>query len=56
MGIFASPLFNAADKGIVLRFNYSAVRETFDIFKNEGGKFTKTYVNISSIPDPATCS
>ena len=56
MGIFASPLFTPTDKGIVLRFNYSAVRETFDIFRNEGGRFTKTYVNISTIPDPASCN
>lgn len=34
VGFFPSPYFKPEDKGIVLRFNYSEYRETFDIFRN----------------------
>jgi hypothetical protein len=54
-GIFASQYFTSTDKGIVLRFNYSAQRETFDVFRNEGMKFTKNYTAVEAIPDPNTC-
>lgn len=56
MGLFASPYFAPEDKAVVLRFNYSANRETFDIFRNIGGKFTLNYTNISTIPDTNTCN
>lgn len=42
-GIFPSPYFKPEDKGIVLRFNYSAHRETFDVFRNIGGDFVLQY-------------
>lgn len=56
MGLFASPYFAPSDKAVILRFNYSANRETFDIYRNIGGDFVLNYTNISSIPDPTTCN
>ena len=38
ISLFASPYFLPTDKGIVLRFNYTLYRETYDVLKNEGGK------------------
>ena len=38
LSIFASPYFLPTDKGIVFRLNYTTYRETYDVFKNEGGK------------------
>lgn len=34
MGIFASPYFTEADNAVILRFNYSANREAFDIMRH----------------------
>ena len=56
MGLFGSPYFSPTDKGVVLRFNYSANRETFDIYRNIGGKFTLNYTEITTIPDTNTCN
>ncbi len=36
-GLFPSEYWKPEDAGIVFRFNYSAYRENFDIFKNIGG-------------------
>jgi hypothetical protein len=43
MGLFASPYFTPTDKAIIFRFNYSANRETFDIFRHIGSKFPLNY-------------
>ncbi|KAM3144741.1 hypothetical protein pb186bvf_003050 [Paramecium bursaria] len=56
ISLFASPYFLPTDKGIVLRFNYTTYRETYDVWKNEGGKQTKSYLSIAAIPDPLTCN
>ena len=39
-GVFASEYWRPDMAGIVLRFNYSAFRETYDISKNIGGVLT----------------
>ncbi|CAK63336.1 unnamed protein product (macronuclear) [Paramecium tetraurelia] len=56
MGIFASPYFNQNDDAVILRFNYSANRETFDIMRNIGGKFPVNYTKLEQIPNTKTCN
>jgi hypothetical protein len=56
MGIFASPYLTTDDKAIIFRFNYSANRETFDIYRNIGGNFPLNYTNVSAIPEVSTCN
>lgn len=56
MGIFDSPYFTSTDKAIILRFNYATFRETFDIFRNIGGKFPLTYTELTAIPDINACN
>jgi hypothetical protein len=43
MGVFASPYFTPNDKAIIFRFNYSANRETFDIYRHIGDNFPLNY-------------
>ena len=43
MGIFASPYFAEVDKAVILRFNYSAHRETFDIMRHIEKTFPLIY-------------
>jgi len=46
MGIFASPYFTENDKAVILRFNYSANRETFDIMRHIDKTFPITYTQL----------
>lgn len=43
MGLYPSQYFKPENKGIVFRFNYSANRETFDIFRNLNKTFPLQY-------------
>jgi hypothetical protein len=43
MGLFASPYFTQNDKAIIFRFNYSANRESFDIYRHIGPNFPVNY-------------
>ncbi|CAK63318.1 unnamed protein product (macronuclear) [Paramecium tetraurelia] len=56
MGIFGSPYFNQNDDAVILRFNYSANRETFDIMRNIGGQFPVNYTKLEQIPNTKTCN
>jgi hypothetical protein len=56
MGIVASEYFNTTDEAVILRFNYSANRETFDIYRNTDGDNTANYTNVSTIPDTTVCN
>jgi hypothetical protein len=56
MGIFASPYFTPNDKGIILRFNYSSERETFDVYRHIGPFFPNAYTELTTIPDTNTCN
>jgi len=55
VGIFPSPYFKLEDKGIVLRFNYTENRETFDIYRKIGYYYPLKYDPILTIPDPEKC-
>jgi hypothetical protein len=44
-----------AEPGIVLRFNYSSYRETYDIFSNTAGKLLNQKEDTGKRPDPADC-
>ncbi|CAD8161606.1 unnamed protein product [Paramecium octaurelia] len=56
MGIFSSPYFTEVDKAVILRFNYSANRETFDIMRHIDKTFPITYNELESIPDTNQCN
>jgi len=56
IAIRPSSYFTPNDLGIVLRFNYTAVRESFSVGRLFNNSLTVNYVNIGKQPDPKTCS
>lgn len=55
MSIRPSLQFTENDMGVVLRFNYSAIRETFEVNRQISKKLYDAYTNIGKRPDPKTC-
>lgn len=47
MGVFASPYFTETDKAVILRFNYSAHRETFDVMRHIEKMFPLNYNSLT---------
>lgn len=57
MGIQPSPYWTSDDKSVVLRFNYTAVREKYLVKRIVHGTVDeeKVYDELSARPDPNTC-
>jgi hypothetical protein len=57
LGIMASQYFTVEDLGVILRFNYTLYRETFDIYTKVGTTLGATpFADIGSKPLVATCN
>lgn len=58
LAVQPSQFFTEADKGYVIKFNYTDNREYFDILRLQGGSISFNYSEpkmLSSPPDPDTC-
>jgi hypothetical protein len=56
IAIRPSQQFKPTDKGYVLRFNYTASRESFVVGRLLGVNVTSQYTNIGAQPDPNSCA
>jgi hypothetical protein len=57
LGVQPSEYFSLTDPGYVIRFNYTDVRELYDISRLVAGVATLTNSDqlLTAVPDPATC-